>query len=220
MDVPTAVAVRSPTVAEELVHALTHGLGAILAVGVLATLVGGAALHGSAMTVVATAVFGISLVLVYVSSTVYHAIPATLTRAKTLFQICDHVAIHLLIAGTFTPLSLCSIGGAWGWVLFGLVWAVAALGVVVETTSLRHSARLSIALYVGAGWLGVVALPLLWSTLPPGALPLIALGGLAYTAGVPFFLADHARWTHALWHGFVLAGSGLHAAAIALVVLP
>src|SRR5690606_31295371 len=162
--------------AEEVVHALTHGLGAVLAVGALATLVGGAALHGSAMTVVATAVFGTSLVLVYVSSTVYHAIPPSLMRAKTLFQICDHVAIHLLIAGTFTPLSLCSIGGVWGWSLFGLVWTVAALGVIVETTPLRHSLRLSIALYVGAGWLGVIAVPLLWSTLPPGALPLLALG--------------------------------------------
>lgn len=218
MEASTVASERPPTVAEELAHALTHGLGAILALAVLATLVSEAALHGSATTVVATAVSGTSLVLVYGASTVYHAMPASLTRAKAVLQIFDHVAIHLLIAGTVTPLALCAIGGAWGWSIFGVSWAVATLGVVVETTSLRHSARLSLALYLVAGWSGVVALPLLWTTLPPGALPLIALGGIAYTAGVPFFLAQETRFAHALWHGFVLAGSALHVAAIALVV--
>lgn len=219
MDVRSAEMVRSPTVAEELAHALTHGLGALLAVAALATLVGEAALHGNATTVVATSVFGASLVLVYVASTLYHAMPGSLTRTKAVLQIFDHVAIHLLIAGTVTPLALCAIGGAWGWSIFGVAWGVAALGIVVETTALRHSARLSLALYLVAGWSGAVALPLLWSTLPPGALPLIALGGLAYTAGVPFFLADETRFAHAVWHGFVLAGSALHVGAIALVVV-
>ena len=209
---------RQPTYAEELVHALTHCVGALLAMIALVSLVIGAALHGTATAVVAVGVFGASLVLVYVSSTVYHAVPASRTRAKDLFQILDHAAIHLLIAGTYTPLALTAVGGAWGWTLFFVVWAIATLGVVVETTSLRHNARLSIALYLAAGWLAVLALPLFWAALSPLALGCLALGGVAYTAGVPFFLAHTRRWMHAWWHGFVLAGSAFHVAAIALVI--
>ncbi|MDQ3038162.1 MAG: hemolysin III family protein [Myxococcota bacterium] len=215
----SARAIRLPTSAEELVHAATHGFGALLSVGVLIALVVGAAVHGTLTSIVAAGVFGVSLVLVYVSSTIYHSVPAHRSRAKLLFRIFDHAAIHLLIAGTFTPIALCGIGGAWGWALLAVSWSVAALGIVVETTPLRHSERLSIALYVGAGWLGVLAVPLLWSALPTSALVCLGLGGLAYTAGVPFFLAHSRQWMHALWHAFVLAGSAFHVAAIALVVL-
>lgn len=208
-----------PSVAEEVVHAATHGLGALFSVAALAVLVAGAAVQGTATAIVAASVFGASLVLVYVSSTVYHAVPAHMRRAKAVLQVCDHAAIHLLIAGTGTPIALCAIGGAWGWFLFGAAWSLAAIGLVVETTSLRQNARLSVGLYVGSGWVGVLAIPLLWSTAPV-VLVLLALGGVAYTAGVPFFLAARRRWMHALWHGFVMAGSALHVAAIAAVVLP
>lgn len=210
---------HQPTYAEELVHALTHGVGALLAMVSLVMLVVATAVHGSTTAIVAVSVFGASMVLVYVSSTVYHAVPPSRTRAKDLFQILDHAAIHLLIAGTYTPLALTAIGGAWGWALFGVVWTIATLGVVVETTSLRHHARLSIALYLAAGWLAVLALPLFWTALSPAALACLALGGVAYTAGVPFFLAHTRRWMHAWWHGFVLAGSAFHVAAIALVAV-
>lgn len=211
--------VRLPTSAEELVHAATHGFGAVLSLVALVALVAGAAVHGTITSIVAAGVFGASLVLVYVSSTIYHSVPPHRERAKVLFQIFDHAAIHLLIAGTFTPIALCGIGGVWGWSLLAVAWSVAAFGIVVETTSLRHSARLSIAVYVGAGWLGVLAVPLLWTSLSTGALVCLGVGGLAYTAGVPFFLAHSRQWMHAAWHGFVLAGSAFHVAAIALVVL-
>jgi hemolysin III len=214
------VSPHQPTYAEELVHSLTHGVGALLAMISLVTLVLVTAVHGGdATALAAVSVFGASLVLVYVSSTVYHAIPPSRTRAKDLFQILDHAAIHLLIAGTYTPLLLNAVGGAWGWASFAVVWTIATLGVVVETTSLRHHARLSIALYLAAGWLAVLALPLFWTALSPAALVCLALGGVAYTAGVPFFLAHTRRWMHAWWHGFVLAGSAFHVAAIALVAI-
>jgi hemolysin III len=203
---------------EELVHALTHGVGAILALVVLATLVAAAAVRGDALHVATASVFGASLLAVYVSSTIYHAIPPSRPRAKVLLQILDHAAIHLLIAGTYTPIVLVGIGGAWGVALAAIAWSLAVVGIVVETTPLRHRTRLSMGLYLGAGWLGAVAVPFLWSAIPGSALALLVLGGVAYTAGVPFFLVEGRRWMHAAWHGFVLAGSALHVAAVALVL--
>jgi hemolysin III len=203
---------------EELVHALTHGLGAILALAVLATLVAAAAVRGGPLHVATASVFGASLLAVYVSSTIYHAIPPSRPRAKVLLQILDHAAIHLLIAGTYTPIVLVGIGGAWGVALAATAWSLAVVGIVVETTPLRHRTRLSMGLYLGAGWLGAVAVPFLWSAIPGSALALLVLGGVAYTAGVPFFLVEGRRWMHAAWHGFVLAGSALHVGAVALVL--
>jgi hemolysin III len=209
-----------PTLAEELVHSATHGIGAVLAMGALLSLVTRAAIIGTTSSIVAAAVFGTSLTLVYLSSTVYHAVPARHLRTKAVLRILDHAAIHLLIAGTLTPFALCAIGGAWGYGLLAASWTIALIGIVVETTSLRHRARLSISLYVGSGWFGLVVVPFLWATVPSSALWLLASGGVAYTAGVPFFLLHTRRWMHALWHGFVLAGSALHVAAIAVVLLP
>ncbi len=211
---------RQPSVGEEIVHALTHGIGAVLSMIVLAVLVLGAAVHGTATHVATAAIFGTSLVGVYVCSTVYHSISPARARAKTVARILDHAAIHLLIAGTYTPLAMVAIGGAWGWSLTAIAWSLALLGVIVETTPLRHRTRLSIAMYLGTGWFGALAMPLLWTALPTSALVYLVLGGVAYTAGVPFFLLHGRRWMHATWHAFVLAGSAFHVAAVAVVVLP
>lgn len=210
--------VTGPTWGEEIVHAITHGVGALLALGALVMMVAFAATHGSTQNVVAAAVFGTSLVLVYVSSTVYHGIPRAWTRAKGILQICDHAAIHLLIAGTATPITLCGIGGRAGWIGLGVIWTLALLGIVVETTALRRHAKLSIGFYLGNGWVGALALPTLYTALSTWSLGCLLLGGLAYTAGVPFFLAHRTKWMHACWHGFVLAGSALHVAAVVLVL--
>jgi hemolysin III len=207
-----------PSAREELVHSLTHGLGAVAALVTLVLLVVDAASRGGALRITAAAVFGASLLAVYVSSTLYHAVPPRYVRTKAALQILDHAAIHLLIAGSCTPFALLGIGGTWGIALSALAWSIAALGLVVETTSLRHRARLSIGMYLGAGWSGALGLPALWGTLPAGTLAYLVLGGLAYTAGVPFFLLHRVRWMHAAWHGFVIAGSTLHALAIADVV--
>lgn len=217
MHASAALPDRTPTLGEEIAHALSHGLGALLAVGAVVLLVVQAVVHRDATTVSAVSTFGATLVGLYLSSTVYHAVPARLRRLKQVLQIVDHAAIHLLIAGTVTPFALCAIGGARGWAVFGLTWTLAAIGVVVETTPLRRFTRLSMALYVGSGWAGAGTLPLLWDSLKTGSLTLLGLGGVAYTAGVPFYLASR-RWSHSIWHLFVLIGSALHVAAIALVV--
>jgi hemolysin III len=209
---------HAPTLAEEIVHAATHGFGALLSIGVLAALVAYAAAHGTTESVVASAIFGASLVLVYGSSTAYHAAPAQWKVLKSALQIADHVAIHLLIAGTATPIALCAIGGSTGWTILAVVWTLALVGVIVETTPLRRSAKLSVGCYLGNGWVGVLAFPTLYSALSAWAFSFLLLGGLAYTAGVPFFLAHRRRWMHAWWHGFVLAGSALHVACVALVL--
>lgn len=218
---PTPDKPRWPhTLLEEVVHALTHGLGALLALAALVALVVTAAIEEDAMHVATAAVFGVTLLGVYVSSTIYHSIPHHRVQTKVLFQIIDHAAIHLLIAGTYTPLALCAIGGAWGWALAACAWSLALVGLVVETTPLRHRTRLSIAVYLAAGWTGALAMPLLWSALSNSALAYLVLGGVAYTAGVPFFLLEGRRWMHATWHGFVLAGSALHVAAVSAALWP
>ncbi len=208
-----------PSPLEELVHALTHGLGAILSLAVLALLVVHAAAHGTALDVTVASVFGASLVGVYVSSTIYHAVSPRRARAKVLLQILDHAAIHLLIAGTYTPFALIGIGGAWGVSLAAIAWSLAAVGIVVETTPLRHRTRLSMGLYLTAGWAGALGLPLLWTSVPGDVLAYLGLGGVAYTAGVPFFLVEGRKWMHATWHGFVLAGSAFHVAAVAMMLV-
>jgi hemolysin III len=203
---------------EELVHALTHGVGALCAIAVLVVLVIEAAVDGTALHVTVASIFGASLVSVYVSSTVYHAVPPSRRRMKAALQILDHAAIHLLIAGTYTPFALVAIGGAWGISLCAIAWSLALVGIVVETTPLRHRTRLSMGMYLGAGWVGALSLPLLWSALSTEALVFLVLGGVAYTAGVPFFLVDGKKWMHATWHGFVIAGSVFHVLAVASVM--
>ena len=221
---PADTAVRAsertthPTPIEELVHSLTHGVGAIAAIVTLVLLVVYAAVHGSALHVTVASIFGASLVSVYVSSTIYHAVPPSRRRVKQALQILDHAAIHLLIAGTYTPFALVAIGGAWGISLCAIAWSLALVGIVVETTPLRHKTRLSMGLYLGAGWVGALAMPFLWSALPTATLVYLVLGGVAYTAGVPFFLVEGKKWMHATWHGFVLAGSLFHVIAVARIV--
>ena len=207
-----------PTTGEEIVHAATHGLGAVLSLATLVWLVARALENGTPQNVVGAAVFGTSLIAVYLSSTVYHAVPPRHVRTKAALQICDHAAIHFLIAGTATPIILCAIGGQGGWIALGIIWSLATLGIIVETTPLRRRTRLSVGLYLGNGWAGALALPTLYTAMSTSSLGCLLLGGLAYTAGVPFFLAHHRKWMHAWWHGFVLAGSALHVAAVFLVM--
>jgi hemolysin III len=162
-------------------------------------------------------VFGTALVLAYVASTVYHALPPSL-RAKAALRRLDHASIHVLIAGTYTPFTLVALRGGWGWSLFGVVWGLAALGVVVVATPLRRFRRATLGLYLASGWLALVAIGPLARALPLGGLVLVIAGGVAYTLGVPFYLSAR-RFSHAVWHVFVLAGSALHCIAIGAYVL-
>ncbi len=209
-----------PTPVEEFVHALTHGIGAVLAIATLVALVVFAAMGGSALHAAVASVFGASLTLVYVASSLYHAIPPSRRRAKALFRILDHAAIHLLIAGTYTPIALVAVGGAWGVSLASVAWSLALVGVIVESSPLRHHTRLSLGLYLLAGWMVALALPVVVPALSSRVLAWLVLGGVAYTAGVPFFIVEGRRWMHAAWHGFVLVGSAFHVLAVVGVLFP
>lgn len=205
---------RPQTPREELANALTHGVGALAAAGALPVMVVAAARRGAAADVVGGAVFGATLVLLYLASALYHAAPAG--RWKERLRRVDHGAIFLLIAGTYTPFTLGVLGGGWGWSLFGVVWGLAVVGATAKLTAGVRRPVLSTVLYVGMGWLVLVAAPVLWARIAPAGLVLLVAGGLAYTAGVAFYAAPRIRYAHAVWHLFVLAGSTLHVLAVLL----
>jgi len=203
--------------AEELAHSLTHGLGLLLGIVALVLLVVFAAQRGTAVHVVSCAIYGATLVILYASSTLYHALPAG--RGKRVFGIFDHAAIFLLIAGTYTPFTLVTLSGRWGWSLFAVVWGIAVAGVLLESISRGRKRRLQLILYLAMGWLIVVAARPLVRELPAAGLALIMGGGAAYTLGVIFFVWRRP-FHHAVWHVFVLAGSICHFFAVLLYVIP
>lgn len=203
---------------EELASSIISGVGIVLSIAGLAILVDVAALYGDARTVVASAVFGSTLIMLYTASTLYHAISSP--SARHVLRTLDHIAIFLLIAGTYTPFTLLALPGAWGWSLFGLVWTLAIVGSAMELGVLRPSRRLAVLLYLVMGWSVVVAIEPLHRHLEPGGMALLLAGGVAYTLGVPFYLQRRWPYHHALWHVFVLAGSVLHYLAVLLYVLP
>lgn len=211
------------TPAEETVSALTHALGAALSVAGLAVLVTFASFVGSARLIVAVSLFGASMILVYVASTLYHA--CRRQRAKSILQVLDHIAIYALIAGSYTPFLLVSIGGGWGWSLFGVLWGLALAGTLFKILlgrmlRFRWFDIVSTALYVAMGWIGLIAARPFFDSLPGGALWWLMAGGVAYTAGIVFYLWDHLPFNHAIWHVFVMAGTTCHFFAILLYVVP
>jgi hemolysin III len=206
------------SLAEEIAHAITHGVGLLLGIAGLVVLVVLASVRGNAWHVVSASVYGATLVLLYASSTLYHAIPAP--KAKGVFRTLDHAAIYLLIAGTYTPFTLVNLRGGWGWTLFGLVWGLAALGIVLEAVAKRRMRILSVVLYIGLGWLIAIAVKPLLSSVEAGGIALLVLGGLAYTVGVIFYGWRRLPYHHAVWHLFVMAGSVLHYFAVLFYVLP
>lgn len=210
-------ALPGATIGEEIANSVTHGIGAALSVAALVILVIAAALRGAAAHIVSCAVFGATLVLLYLSSTLYHAL--THAGAKRVFRIFDHAAIYLLIAGTYTPFTLVTLGGAWGWSLFAVVWTLAVAGIVLKCFFIGRFHALSTTVYVLMGWLAVVALRPLLHAIPPSGFFWILSGGLLYTLGVVFF-ASRRRYSHAVWHLFVLGGSACHVVAVYRYVLP
>ncbi|MGQ0585684.1 MAG: PAQR family membrane homeostasis protein TrhA [Gammaproteobacteria bacterium] len=224
MDVGQAVehgAQKLYTAGEEIAHALTHGLGIVLAIAGLTVMVARATLYGNAWHIVGAAIFGATLVLMYTASTLYHSIPAaTLPRTKKILRIVDHSSIYLLIAGTYTPFTLVTLNGPWGWALFAWTWGLALGGVVFKVFATGKFEKLSLAIYLGMGWCIVVAIKPLLDTLATGGLVLMLLGGLSYTGGVAFYVLDHKKYFHAIWHAFVLAGSVLQYFAVLFYVIP
>lgn len=200
----------------ERANALTHGAGAVASLAGGAVLVTLAALYGDGWGVVSSAVFVATLVLLYTASTLYHAV--TRPELKARLKVFDHSAIYLLIAGTYTPFMLVGLRGGWGWSLFGVVWGLAAAGVVFKLFFTGRFPRLSTGIYIGMGWLAVVAIVPMLERLPAATLAWMVAGGLTYTAGTVFYHSRKA-YAHAVWHLFVLAGSVCHFIAVATQVL-
>ncbi|HEX8151226.1 MAG TPA: hemolysin III family protein [Pyrinomonadaceae bacterium] len=203
---------------EEVANCATHGVGLALSVAGFVALVTLAWGYGDAWHVASCGVYGASLVALYLASTLYHG--ARAPRAKQVLQALDHCGIYLLIAGTYTPFTLVTLRGPWGWTLFGLVWGLALAGILFRVLFGTRYRPVAVASYVMLGWLCVVAVKPILALVPLGALAWIAAGGLAYTTGVFFFAAKRIPHNHAIWHLFVLGGSICHYVAVLLYVLP
>ena len=199
------------TPGEEVANAVTHGIGALCALAAIAILSVFSVLYGSTLTVVSVSVYGATLLVLYLSSTLYHAIDRE--KAKFVFRVFDHCNIFLLIAGTYTPIVLSGIGGAFGWTVFGLIWAVAAIGIVLNAVNLKRYAKISLLLYILMGWAIIFTFSSLKTALGMESVILLIGGGVSYTVGVIFFVL-RKKYMHAIWHLFVLGGSILHFFAI------
>lgn len=200
-----------------LANAITHGIGAALAVAGGIYLIA-ASTRGTVWQVVSCSIFAATLVLVYLCSTLYHSLVRT--RARHVFQVLDHAAIYLLIAGTYTPFTLVSLRGPVGWTLFGVVWGLAAAGGIFKSFAVGRYQVASALVYLFQGWFVVVAARPLVQAIGWHGIMWLGAGGLAYTLGIVFFALDSRRYFHAAWHLFVLAGSAAHYFAILFYVLP
>ena len=194
---------RPPTLGEEIANSIAHGIGAALGIAGLVAIVG-AARHRPGWQIAACATYGTSLVLLYVCSTIYHAL--TNNRAKRVFKILDHSTIYLLIAGTYTPVTLIALRGPWGWTLFGVVWGLCVCGVVFKSLWIGRLMVASTVVYLLMGWCVVVAVRPLLAALSWSGFAWLLAGGLCYTAGVAFYV-NSRRFAHSIWHLFVMAGS-------------
>lgn len=198
--------------AEELVNSATHGLGLALSIVGFAVLLVLAAMHGGAWRISSCAIYGSTLVCLYTASTLYHGIPSK--RLKRALKVFDHSAIYFLIAGTYTPFLLVNLRGGWGWSLLGIIWGLAVAGVAFKFWFVNHFRILSTAIYLGMGWLALIAAKPILQHVPLGGIELLIAGGLLYTIGVVFFATRRVPYHHAIWHGFVLAGSICHYFAV------
>ena len=209
---------KSYTRGEEIANSITHGLGALLSIAGLVVLVVFASLRGDAWSVVGVSIFGASLIVLYLASTLYHGFPWP--RVKAVFRKLDHAAIYFLIAGTYTPFVLVNLRGPWGWTLFGLAWGLAAAGILFEVLTRRPPKWLSLSFYIGLGWLIAIAAKPLFQSVPSLGLIFLGLGGLAYTLGTIFYAWKKLPYHHAVWHLFVVAGSVMHFFSIYFSVIP
>ena len=201
----------------ERFNSITHLVGAALALAALVVLVVFASLQGDPWKIVSFSIYGTTLFLLYTFSTLYHSLHG---RAKIIFQKLDHAAIYLLIAGSYTPFTLVTLRGAWGWSLFGIVWGLAIVGIVLDSLHRNGPRIYQMVIYLLMGWVVLVALYPLLQNLPTGGLILLVFGGLCYTGGMVFYALDEKmNHAHGIWHLFVLAGSVSHFLAIYLYVL-
>ena len=203
---------RPQSSGEEIANSISHGIGLLAAVAGFPVLIISAVRQGDAAGIVGAGVFGATMVLLYLTSTLYHALPRN--RAKRVFRVLDHGAIFLLIAGTYTPFTLGVLRGAWGWTLFGLVWTLALAGVVLKAVAGARYPALSTCLYLAMGWVVLIAVEPVWLSVPTWGLFWLITGGIAYTVGVAFFAAERVLYCHFVWHLFVIVGTTCHFIAV------
>jgi len=193
---------------EEIAHSITHGIGAALSVAAMVLLIVFASQQRDVWRIVSFSVYGSTLFILYLASTLYHAF--TNDKVKTFFRLMDHSSIFLLIAGTYTPITLIAMRGPWGWTLFGLIWTMAVFGIIFETIYIGKHGIISVGIYIAMGWLVIIAIKPMLEMLPDGMLKWLVIGGLLYTFGIIFYAWEKIPYHHAIWHLFVLGGSIAH----------
>ena len=203
---------RVQTTGEEIANAVSHGMGFLAAVAATPWLIMSAMRNGSASYVVGVSIFALTMMLMYMTSTLYHSLPGS--RAKKILRILDHNAIFLLIAGTYTPIALGVLSGGWGWTLFGLVWGLATAGIILKSFSGHKYHYISMIIYVAMGWLVVIAAKPLFEAMPFAGIMWLLAGGLCYTGGIVFYRMKSVPYMHFVWHLFVVAGTVCHFVAI------
>jgi len=203
---------KNQTLREEIANSISHGIGLAGAIIAAPFLIFYSAANGDAWAVAGASVFITSAIILYLSSTLFHS--QKVGKRKDIFQIVDHAAIFLLIAGTYTPFTLGILRETWGWILFGIVWGIAIAGIIMKLLVGARYPRLSTALYLLMGWLILIVIKPLMAAMPLAGLLWIAAGGLAYTIGVIFYAIPNFRYAHFIWHIFVLAGTACHFVAV------
>lgn len=203
---------------EEKLNVITHGIGFLLSVAALVLLVVRASLYGTALHIVSATIYGSSLVVLYFASTAFHMAKDQKTRSR--LNVFDHASIFLLIAGTYTPFALVTLQGPWGWSIFGVIWGMAIVGIILKLYYTGHFNTLSTVLYVLMGWIMIIAIVPLVRALPVGGLLWLLAGGISYTLGAVLFLLNRLPFNHAIFHVFVLTGSICHFMAVYCFVLP
>ncbi len=217
MDIELNKEQKRYTLGEEIFNSVSHGIGSGLSIAGTVVLIVCAAVYSNAWGVVSSAVYGASLIILYTMSTLYHAL--TNRRAKGFFRIMDHNTIFFLIAGTYTPITLVPLRGAFGWVLFGLIWAAAILGIVLNSIDLEKFRKPSVVCYVLMGWAVVFAVKPMLKTVNKLSLLFLLIGGLFYTFGIVFYVMKKKKYFHSIWHLFTIGGSVFHWFAILLIMI-
>lgn len=197
---------------EEIANSVSHGVGFVASLAAAPVLIVVATQRGDPAGIVGASIFGVAMILLYFTSTVFHALPVS--RAKQIFQILDHSAIYILIAGTYTPFTLGVLRGPWGWTLFGIVWGLALVGTLLKAFGGIRYNTLSTVIYLAMGWIIVIAADVAWTLIPQWGLFWLLAGGIAYTAGVAFFMAERIKYAHFIWHLFVITGTACHFVAV------
>ncbi len=208
---------RAYTRGEEIANSVSHGIGTALSVAGLAILVVLASLYGDVWQIVSFSIYGASLVLLYLASTLYHSFQNH--RIKRIFKVFDHISIYLLIAGTYTPFLLVNMRGPWGWTMFGIIWGLAIAGIVFKILFIHRFRMLSLLIYILMGWLCMITIKQMVESIPTAGLIWLGAGGLFYTLGVLFYVWKKLLYGHFIWHLFVLGGSICHFFAILFYVL-